>query len=119
MQMLAKQCLYYYQYPFEALADLPRDRCAFIRYEELVEDPSTTIESLYEQFDFPLSQAFADELQNEEKRSRQHRREHVYNLEEFGLTRAEIRKALPEAFERFGWDEPVPQEPEPPRSSRA
>jgi len=119
LRLLGEQCLYYYQYPFEALADLPRDRCAFIRYEELVEDPSTTIESLYEQFDFPLSQAFADELQNAEKRSRQHRREHVYNLEEFGLTRAEIRKALPEAFERFGWDEPVPQEPEPPRSSRA
>jgi hypothetical protein len=107
LQMLAKQCLYYYQYPFDALEDLPTDRCAFVRYEELVESPAKTIAGLYDQLGFELSEAFAGELAAEERRSKKHRREHVYSLEEFGLTRAEIRAALPEAFERFGWDPPA------------
>jgi hypothetical protein len=106
LRLLGKQCLYYYQYPFEALDDLPPERCAFIRYEELVESPSKTISSLYDQLGFELSAAFGAELDAEERRSKNHRREHVYSLEEFGLTRAEIREALPEAFERFGWDTP-------------
>jgi len=112
LRMLGQQCLYYYQYPFQALADLPSDRCAYVRYEELVDSPSKTVEALYQQLGIPLADAFADELRAEEGRSRKHRREHVYNLEEFGLTRSEIRAALPEAFERFGWDPPeVPVEP--------
>jgi hypothetical protein len=113
LRMLAKQCLYYYQYPFEALADLPDERCAFVRYEELVESPSKTVERLYEQFGLPLSETFASELRREESRAQQHRSEHVYNLEEFGLTRSEIREALPEAFERFGWDPPDADAPPP------
>ena len=110
LQMLAKQCLYYYQYPFEALDDLPPDRCAFIRYEQLVEHPAKTIEALYAQLDMPLSDHFEAELRAEEQRSKRHRREHIYSLEEFGLTREEIRAALPVAFGRFGWDPPpVPE----------
>jgi hypothetical protein len=106
LRMLAEQCLYYYQYPFEALADLTPERCAFVRYEELVASPAKTIEALYQQLGFPLSETFAAELRAEERRSRKHRGEHIYSLEEFGLTRAEIRSALPEAFGRFGWDPP-------------
>ena len=34
------------------------------------------------------------------------------------IRRAEIRKALPEAFERFGWDEPEAPAPHSPQSSR-
>jgi hypothetical protein len=49
-------------------------------------------------------------LRDEDERSKEHRAEHVYSLEEFGLTREEIRAALPEAFARFGWEEPVSTE---------
>ncbi|MCA9511888.1 MAG: sulfotransferase [Myxococcota bacterium] len=112
LQLLAKQCLYYYQYPFEALDDLPPERCAWVRYEELVDAPAKTIEALYAQLGIPMTPDYAAELEREESRSRKHRREHVYSLDEFGLTRAEIRDALPEAFERFGWDPPAPRAPE-------
>ena len=110
LHRLGQQCLYYYQYPFEALGDLTPDRCSFVRYEELVEHPAATIEALYEQLDLPLSDGFAAALHAEEQRSKRHRREHIYSLEEFGLSRAEIRAALPEAFERFGWDPPPTRE---------
>ena len=110
--MLGTQCLYYYQYPFQVLADLPAEDCAFIRYEELVDSPSKTVEALYQQIGFSMSEAFTDQLRAEDARARKHRREHVYNLEEFGLSRSEIREALPEAFERFGWDGPPAHEPE-------
>ena len=84
-----------------------------VGYEELVESPSKTVERLYEQFGLPLAETFASELRREESRAQQHRSEHVYNLEEFGLTRSEIREALPEAFERFGWDPPDADAPPP------
>ena len=65
-----------------------------VRYEELVEQPAETIESLYEQLDIPLSPDFADELTREEQRSKRHRREHIYSLEEFGLSRAQQRRVV-------------------------
>ena len=116
LQLLAKQCSYYYQYPFEALDDLPPERCAFVRYEELVDRPARTIEALYAQLGIPMTAAFAAELEKEEARSRKHRGEHVYSLDEFGLTRDEIRAALPEAFERFEWSAPA-ADPGPPRAA--
>ncbi len=41
----------------------------------------------------------------EETLTRDHRTEHVYRLEGFGLTHAEIRVGLADLFQRFGWEE--------------
>jgi len=52
-----------------------------------------------------IGAAIARRLAAEAARSREHRSEHAYSLEEYGLTRREIRDALAPLFERFGWSE--------------
>jgi hypothetical protein len=110
LELLARQCLHYYRYPLEALADDPPDTAIFVSYTDLIESPSKTIAATYEQLGFAVSAGYAEVLRDEEKRSKSHRAEHVYGLKEFGLTREEIRAALPEAFERFAWQEPISTE---------
>lgn len=110
IELLAEQCLHYYRYPLEALADFPTDRAIFVSYTDLIESPSRSVAATCAQLGFEVSPPYDEILREEEKRSKQHRAEHVYSLEEFGLTREEIRAALPEAFGRFGWQEPVSTE---------
>ena len=52
----------------------------------------------------PSPPRFAAELEREEARAKEHRSEHVYDLKEYGLTRAEIHAELGDLFERFGWE---------------
>ncbi len=100
---LAEQSFHSYRYPFEVLARHPEVKHAIIEYPELVENPRRTMEALYERLGLDISPEFAQVLAEEEKRSRSHRAEHVYTLEEFGLAGAEIRTELADLFERFGW----------------
>lgn len=104
LRVLAELSFDYYTYSLEVLDALPSERCAVVRYEELVERPAKTIEEVYAQLELPMSPEFAARLAEEARRSRAHRSEHVYTLEEYGITRAEIRERLAPLFERFGWE---------------
>jgi hypothetical protein len=107
LRMLAEQSFHAYRNPFEALADLGEDRLAYVRYEQLVEQPAAVVRDLYRHFGVPLSEAAARGLEEAQTRARTHRPEHRYSLEEFGLGADAIRAALPEAFARFGWPAPA------------
>ena len=103
LDLRTQQSLHAYQYPFEALDDLPPERCAFVRYEELVESPSATIEALYQQLGLAQSDDFVAALRAEDGRPDAHRREPMGSQGEPETPRAELRAALPVAFARFGW----------------
>jgi hypothetical protein len=104
LRLLGEQCLHTYRYPFEALQGRPADTVAFVQYTDLVASPTAVFRELYAKLGFPLSPAFAATLAREEAKSKEHRSEHVYDLREYGLTRAEIHRELGDLFERFGWD---------------
>ena len=87
------------------MAENPETPYAVVEYTDLVERPRKTVEAVYEKLGFEVSPAFGKTLAEEEALTRDHRAEHVYRLEEFGLTRAEIRVGLADLFERFGWEE--------------
>jgi hypothetical protein len=107
LRLLSQQSLYYYKYPFEALAGLAEDRVAFVRYEELVEKPADTVRGLYRRFGWGMSAEAEAALAAAQERARGHRAEHRYSLGEFGLSVEAIRGELSEAFGRFGWEGPV------------
>ncbi len=110
LQVLAAQSIHTYRYPLEVLARHPEVRHAVVRYRDLVESPKATVERVYAQLGLPLSSRFEGALRDEQTRSRDHRADHVYGLEEFGLERNRIRSQLADLFERFGWgDSPAPR----------
>ncbi len=105
LDCLARQSFHTYLYPYEVLAQRPGVPRAVVDYRDLVERPKATVEQVYADLGIPMTEQLAQALTEEELRSRSHRAEHVYTLEEFGLEREEIRRELAVLFERFGWDD--------------
>jgi hypothetical protein len=103
-RLLAEQSFHTYRHPFEVLARHPETRWIAVDYREFVERPKRTVEAVYAALDLVVSPAYAATLDAEECRSRSHRTEHVYSLDEFGLERSEIKARLAELFDRYGWD---------------
>lgn len=104
LRVLGELSFDYYTRALEVLDPLPPERRAVVMYPDLVAQPAKTLEQVYAQLGLRLSPAFARSLEAEERRSREHRSEHVYSLEEYGIPRAEIRARLAPLFDRFGWE---------------
>lgn len=108
LRVLAEQSFHTYKYPLEVLARHPDVPQAIVDYRELVAHPRRTVEAVYAQLGFAVSPELSQLLVSEEKRARTHETSHHYSLEEFGLARDEIRTALADLFDRYGWEEPSP-----------
>jgi hypothetical protein len=108
LDCLAEQSFHTYLYPYEVLSRAPGVWRAIVDYRDLVERPKATVEKAYADLSLELTSQVEEALADEERRSRSHRAEHVYTLEEYGLDPAEIRRRLAVLFERFGWDRAAP-----------
>jgi hypothetical protein len=104
LEVLARQSIHTYTQPLEVLARHPEIRSTIVDYRDLVTSPARAVEAAYAALDMTVSPALAAQLEREEARHADHRTEHVYDLAEFGLSRAEIRSQLAPLFARFGWD---------------
>jgi hypothetical protein len=104
LAVLAENSISAYRHPFEVLDGRRDTRWTVVRYEDLVESPARSVEGVYADLGLELTPALARRLAEAERAAKAHRTEHRYSLEEYGLTRAEIRAALAPLFERFGWE---------------
>jgi len=104
LRIMAEQSFHTYTHPLEVLERHPATARAVIDYTELVADPAATIEQAYRDLDLPMTESFREVLAQQGKRAQEHRSGHSYSLEEFGLEADAIRAALPDLFERYGWD---------------
>ena len=105
LHILAEQSFHTYHYPLEVLGRHPETPSAIIDYRSLTADPGATVERIYEQLGFPLSDAYREALAAKEKRARKYASTNSYSLEEFGLEADTIRTELASLFDDFGWDE--------------
>jgi hypothetical protein len=103
VQAFAEMTAAYYARLHTLNRDLGPDRVLALRYDDLVADPSGTVERIYRHFDLPLTGECRGVLSAELARSRGHRSEHAYSLEQFGLTRAWVRERLPEVYATWGF----------------
>ncbi len=94
----------YYRYRMQLLDDLAPQNVCEIRYEDLESDPSSTIKAVYEHFHLEVSPGFERTLDAATSSASSYRSRHRYDLAEFGLTPAEIVEAIPDVFERYGFD---------------
>ena len=106
LRLLAEQSYDTYKGPLEVLARHPEVPRAIVDYTELVAEPRKVIERIYSEIGFPISPAYAEQLDAAQRRAEKaHETAHRYSLEEFGLRAEEFRANLGELFERFHWDE--------------
>lgn len=104
VQELVDGCIRDYHYAMEVLDELPPERYAIVQYTDLVSDPKTTIEQVYERLQLPISEEFEQKLLAERKRQKRYHSENAYSLEQFGVDQKELEKQLAPILERFGFN---------------
>jgi len=107
LKILADQSWHTYLHPIEYLDAHPEVPGSIVDYRDLVSDPAATVEKIYRDLGWSMSDAYRETLAGEGKRARDHKTRHVYSLEEFGLEPDAIRAELGSLFERFQWRESV------------
>jgi len=94
---------YYYAYPVKFFRNQP-EKCAFIKYENLITHPDEIARDLYEWMGLPLSEAYLTQLQVEAKAEKHYQSQHRYPLEAMGLTEARILNEFKEVFSFYEFD---------------
>ena len=75
-----------------------------IDYRDLVSDPKATLEKLYHHFGWKMSESFQEKLALANERQLEFASNHIYSLEEFGLTKQWIREELGDLLDYYGLD---------------
>jgi hypothetical protein len=100
---LARLLCRYYRCSLRVREELPADRFIEIRYEELIADPESTVERIYQRLNLPMSGQYRDVLEAETARATAHCSGHKYTLEQFGLTKEMIYNELQDVFAAYGF----------------
>jgi hypothetical protein len=104
---------YWYSHPLEYLDAHPSPRHLIMKYDDLIQRPETVIRAFYEQFGYPDKPGLPIIIDQAVKETLSFNSDHVYSLEEMGLTREQVLKLYPEIFKRFEFEtreEPVVRE---------
>ena len=101
---LADLVIDYYRRMHAAKSQLGDSQVTTVAFDDLVDEPKGTIERLYDWLDLRIRPDFEWRLDAELRERRDYSSSHDYSLEQFGLTRAEIRDRLPEIFEAHGFE---------------
>ena len=103
LQVLAETSFSAYMHPFEILDAAPEMRHTVVRYEDLLERPKETAEAVFSALDIPVSASVTESLEREQANAQSYTPRHSYSLDEFGISKDEIRRRLASLFERFAW----------------
>ena len=104
LKILAEQSWHTYLHPIEFLDAHPEVPGSIVDYRDLISEPAATIEKIYRDLGWTMSDAYREILAGEGKRAQDHKTRHTYSLEEFGLEADAIRTELASLFERFQWE---------------
>jgi hypothetical protein len=96
---LARMGYAYYRHLQETCERMSPQQYLCVGFEELTQDPEETVERIYAHFRLPLSPAFRDRLRSAVQERANHRSNHRYSLEEYGLSEGEVYEELGGVFE--------------------
>ncbi|MEM6957614.1 MAG: sulfotransferase [Myxococcota bacterium] len=94
----------YYRAAAELSRELPAKNFRVVRYDSLIQSPKQLVEELYAWMGLDMSKAYLSRLEAATSRQRKYRSSHRYSLEQFGITRDEVRRELDGVFEAFELD---------------
>lgn len=98
---LASLAIRYYQYFNEQQNKIQSKNLISLKYEDLVSNPAAVVHDIYNHFQYPLHSDFDDELLKAASASKGYKSKFHYSLDQYGLTKEEIRKELPFVFEEY------------------
>jgi hypothetical protein len=93
----------YYLYPAEYFQD-KQERCNFIKYEDLMQQPDAIVEGLYAWLKLEFSAQYQRIVAGETQKARKYRSSHAYSIEKMGLSEEKIFKEFAEVFSYFEFD---------------
>jgi len=93
---LGRMFVEHYRLLAEQRRSLPRDRVVTVRYEALVEDPVASVERIYRRLGLEVSDQFLLRVRAAAERAAKFKSRHRYQLDQFGLSRADLSLALDE-----------------------
>jgi hypothetical protein len=97
-----------YQHGHRVLSELPLDRYAIVRYEDLLRAPEETVHRVYDELGLTLSSDFAAKLHEACQRAAAREPTAPHAPETFGIDTDEIAGPLRPMMEELGIWEPVP-----------
>jgi hypothetical protein len=74
-----------------------------ISYQELVNNPFTAVEKIYQKFGLEMSPFFQKKLEQETQLNVRYQSGHHYSLEQFGLSQQQLYDMMPDVFEFYGF----------------
>lgn len=92
-----------FRYAVDVADDMPTDRCAMVRFEDLLADPKAVVLDLYRRFSLSVSPAFEEYLEGERQHALSFRSKHEYEGLNDEALRQRIDTELADLFPRFGW----------------
>ncbi len=95
---------YWYEHPLNVIDRDRSGRCMLVRYEDLIQSPDQVLGRIYDEFNYPESDAVASILRAAALEARTHTSSHVYHLEAMGFTREQILREFAQVFDRFEFE---------------
>lgn len=97
----ARLAVKWFQHLYAFRNRLPAGQYHCIDYRDLVKNPKTEIENVYEHFGWKITEEYRARLTAATQRQREFKSTHEYSLEEFGLSKEWIQEELGEVFEHY------------------
>ena len=93
-----------YEIAFQMLDRLDSSRYIILDYREIAAAPKATMLATYRALGLEMDREYEKILDELQEKARAHKSGHSYGLDDYGLTEAEIRAAVPTVFERYRFD---------------
>jgi hypothetical protein len=95
---------HWYRYPHRYLKRLPPNQYLLVNYRDLVKDPKTTIERIYNQFGMQITPEYARILESETENAKNYKSKHKYSLRDMGLTQQRISREFAQTRRQFNFE---------------
>jgi hypothetical protein len=102
-QALAEHGYAYYRHLVHGRHTLPPQQVVQLRFEDLVQDPLSSVRQIYQHFDLPLHEDYRHRLETAVQHSRHYQSQHNYSLGQYGLSKEMVYAALRDTFTTFAY----------------
>jgi hypothetical protein len=99
---------YWYRYPLQELESWPEEQKMVVRFREMVKNPQTTVQDIYEHFGLPLSEQYQNVLAESQQQNSSYKSKHKYSLPEIGLEPERVFKEYEDILLQHGFTSPTP-----------
>ena len=106
---LLRMTKHWYEYPLDVLGEMLPEERLIVEYRNLIARPVAAIRDLYDHFGLSMTDAYADWLERESKKTDEYASPGRLELEEVGYSKEAVRETFSKVYETFDFS---PVEPD-------